>query len=139
MIILDTNILSELMRSAPDPSVLAWIDSLPAREIFLIAITVAECLYGVERLPAGKRKASLARALSSMLVEDLDGRVLAFDGAAAVRYAALVAAGERSGHPVSMADGQIAAICQVHSAILATRNVKDFGRLGIALHNPFPK
>jgi predicted nucleic acid-binding protein len=139
MLILDTNILSELMRSAPDQSVVAWIDNLPTGEVFITAITVAECLYGVERLPPGKRKALLAQALSNMLLEDFDGRVLAFDGAAAERYAALVVAGERSGHPVSMADGQIAAICQVHSAVLATRNVKDFGRLGISLHNPFSK
>ena len=129
--------LSELMRAAPEPSVLSWADSLPIGEVFLTSITVAECLYGVERLPAGKRKTGLAASLSAMLADDFDGRVPAFDAAAAARYAVLVANGERLGHPVSMADAQIAAICQVHSATLATRNTKDFGRLGIALHNPF--
>jgi predicted nucleic acid-binding protein len=138
MIVLDTNILSELMRPAPDLSVLAWVDSLPAGEVFLTAVTVAECLYGVERLPDGKRKTALAAALSAMLSDDFAGRILAFDEPAAARYAQLVASGDRAGHPVSMADAQIAAICQVHAATLATRNIKDFGRLGISLHNPFP-
>lgn len=138
MIVLDTNILSELMRLAPDLSVLTWVDSLPGGEVFLTAITVAECLYGVERLPDGKRKTALATGLSAMPSNEFAGRILPFDETAAARYATLVASGDRSGHPVSMADAQIAAICHVHSATLATRNIKDFERLDIALHNPFP-
>jgi toxin FitB len=137
MIILDTNVLSELSRQRPDPAVLAWLDSQPAGETATTAIAAAELLYGVARLPRGRRKAGLAEAVSGMLDDDLQGRIEAFDVAAAAHYAVIVVGRERAGHPIGTADAQIASICRKLQATLATRNIRDFTGTGIELVNPW--
>lgn len=103
----------------------------------ITAVTVAEILYGIERLPGGKRQRAFAKMAAAMFEEDFAGLILPFDEMAAVHYAEKVAASERFGRVVHSADAQIAAICQQHHAKLATRNVKDFETLGIELINPW--
>lgn len=137
MIILDTNVLSELIRGVPDPAVLAWLDALPGAEVSTTAITAAELLYGVARLPEGRRRTALTEAVRAMLAEDFAGRVEPFDGVAATHYAAVVTGRERLGRPIDAADAQIAAICRARSAVLATRNTKDFAETGVELINPW--
>lgn len=135
MIVLDTNVLSELMRRAPDERVLAWVDAKASPAI--TAITVAELLYGVERLDDGARKTGLASAVRALVREEFRDRVLPFDGTAAERYGVLVAERVRQGRPINAADAQIAAICHVHGASLATRNVRDFEDTGIDVIDPW--
>lgn len=137
MIVLDTNVLSELTRQAPTPGVMSWLDSLSAADVATTAITAAEMLYGVARLPGGPRKTELAAAVGGLLSDDFRGRVLAFDEPAARRYADIVTARERVGRPIGAADAQIAAICQATNAALATRNTDDFTSTGIELINPW--
>ena len=135
--VLDTNVVSELMRPEPDAAVLAWLNEQAADTLWLNSVVVSELLYGVARLPDGKRRAQLALAVQAMLAEDFSGRVLPFDLEAAVVYADLVAMRERQGQPVDVADSQIAAICLTHGASLATRNTKHFDGLGLMLLNPW--
>jgi predicted nucleic acid-binding protein len=137
MIVLDTNVLSELMRRRPAARVVSWVDEQDASALEITAVTVAELLYGVARLADGARKAELATAVDALVRDDFAGRVLPFDAAAAVHYADLVAERERQGRPVSISDGQIAAICRCHGAALATRNVRDFDASGVALIDPW--
>jgi predicted nucleic acid-binding protein len=137
VIILDTNVLSELMRARPDDKVLAWLDAQNSQDLQTTAVTVAELLYGITRLPAGRRKTGLRDAVESMLAGELAGKVLAFDGNSARQYAALVAARETAGRPISSADAQIAAICRNHDAALATRNGKDFEATGVPVIDPW--
>lgn len=137
MIVLDTNVLSELMRPAPNPAVVAWLDQQPAGDVATTSITVAEILYGIERLPAGRRQRNLAMLAAELFDQEFHGRLLPFDALAASHYSQRIAQAERNGTPVSMADGQIAAICHAHGATLATRNTKDFEPLGIPLINPW--
>lgn len=137
MILLDTNVLSELIRPEPDEGVTRWVDSLDAAATATTAITAAELLYGVARLPAGRRKERLGEAIRGLLEEDLDGRVEPFDATAAGHYAALVNDRETSGRPISVADGQIAAICRKLGATLATRNTSDFEDTGVELLDPW--
>ena len=137
MIILDTNVLSELMRTQPSPAVMAWMDAQSADGLFTSAITMAEILHGIARLPTSKRKENLHDMARAMFAEDFADRVLPFDAHAASRYAQWVANSEAKGKPVSLADAQIAAICQLHNASLATRNVKDFAHGKVSLINPW--
>ena len=137
MIILDTNVLSELMRPAPSPQVLAWLDAQTPDTLWLTSVSVAELLFGIARLPDGARKQAFAQAALGMLEEDFANRVLSFDLEAASICANLAAASERAGRPMGLADGQIAAICLAHNAILATRNMRDFAQLGLQLVNPW--
>jgi predicted nucleic acid-binding protein len=137
VIILDTNVISELARIDPEPDVVTWLDSQPAAEIAITAITAAELLYGVARLPEGRRRAALAGIINALINEDFRGRVQPFDGQAADRYATVVVGREKLGRPISMADAQIAAVCSVYSATLATRNIGDFTDTGISLINPW--
>ncbi|WP_415952427.1 type II toxin-antitoxin system VapC family toxin [Streptomyces sp. KLOTTS4A1] len=137
MIILDTNILSELVKPAPHQQVIDWLDSLVPDEVATTAVTAAELWHGVRRLPDGKRRAELAEGIDAMLFDDLGGRIEAFDTAAASRYADIVTAREKAGRPIATADAQIAAICAKRGAVLATRNVKDFEGVGITLVNPW--
>ncbi len=133
MIILDTNVVSELMRPAPEPGVTRWVDSLDVSDILLTAVTAAELMYGVAQLPNGRRRRELRAQIDGLLAEDFRDRILPFDALAATRYADIVADRERSGLQISMADGQIAAICRNWNAGLATRNRSDFvdtGRYG---------
>jgi predicted nucleic acid-binding protein len=136
MIVLDTNVLSEFMRIEPETRVLAWVDALPAMDLAVSAVTVAEILHGIARLPSGKRKQKLEAHAMAMFEEDFAGRILPFDAHAAVEYATLVAECEAKGRAAAMADAQIAAICRTHGAPIATRNVKDFELCGIEVINP---
>lgn len=137
MIVLDTNVISELMRRDPDQNVVAWVDEYPADLIFLTAITAAELLYGIARLPDGDRKKLLTSRTRELLEEDFAGQVLAFTADAGARYAEIVASRESTGRPISMADAQIAAICRFHGTDLATRNVQDFAGTGVRVLNPW--
>jgi predicted nucleic acid-binding protein len=137
VIVLDTNVISELTRQAPTLGVISWLDSLTAAEVATTAITAAELLYGVARLPNGHRKRELAAAVNGLLSDDFQGRVLSFDERAAGRYADIVTDRERLGRPIGVADAQIAAICRTVDATLATRNTNDFEKTGIELINPW--
>lgn len=137
MIVLDTNVISELTRPVPDSGVIAWLDSQPAEETAVTAITVAELRYGVRRLPDGRRKAELSEAVSALVDTDFRGRVEAFDVLAAEQYADVVTMRERAGRPISTSDAQIAAICRVLNATLATRNTADFASTGVDLIDPW--
>lgn len=135
MIVLDTNVISEIFRQRPDPKVIAWLEVL-ADDVAITAITLAELLAGVRRLPEGQRKTAWGLAMDRAIRPYLDTRsVLAFDDASAVEYAEVLV--ERAGLPISMADAQIAAICRHHRAVCATRNTKDFVRTGVRLVNPW--
>ena len=135
--LLDTNVLSELLRAAPEPSVLQWLAAQPAEGLFVSAVTQAEMLLGARLLPAGKRRPSLEAALRAMFAEDFAGRVLPVDSAATPAYAELVAARRAGGRPISQFDAQIAAIAHHHAMGVATRNVDDFASCGVAVISPW--
>lgn len=140
MIVLDTNVLSELMRPAPDAKVCDWFDAQVPGQLWISSITVAEILLGIARLPEGKRKTGLRQMADELFAVDFAGRIIPFDNLAASHYAELAAAREMAGKPISMADAQIAAICKSAPngfAALATRNSKDFIGLGLILINPW--
>lgn len=137
MIVLDTNILSELIRKSPAPSVVAWLEGLEPAIVFTTTVTEAEMLHGVRVLPEGERRAALEQALISMFAEDFERRVLPFDGAAADRYADIASLRRAAGRPISQFDAQIAAIALSRGAVLATRNVADFDMTGLNVINPF--
>ncbi len=137
MIVLDTNVVSELLRPRPNADVLQWLDTQAPETLWLCSLVTAELLYGVARLPTGRRKQQLTQALQAIIHEDFDLRVLPFDLEASLVYADIVARQESQGQPVSMADAQIAATCLRHDATLATRNVRDFEALGVILVNPW--
>jgi hypothetical protein len=137
VIILDTNVISELTRPAPDPGVIAWLDALPADETAITAITAAELQYGVRRMPDGRRKAELSEAVNALINADFRDRVEPFDVLAADQYAVVVTGREQAGQPISISDAQIAAICRVLNATLATRNTTDFNGTGVNLVNPW--
>ncbi len=137
MIVLDTNVVSVLMRPTPDASVLAWVDSHPAEELWLCSPVVQELWFGMQRLPQGARKAHLTQPVTAMLDEDFPDRVLHYGLRAAIACAELLASREKWGRPMALADAQIAAICATHQATLATRNTKDFEATGLSLVNPW--
>jgi predicted nucleic acid-binding protein len=136
VIVVDTNVTSEVMRREPAAAVLAWLAEQPPGDLYSTAITVAEIGYGVARLPDGQRREFL-RATASEVFSAFSDRILSFDTRAAAYYAEVVIERERSGAPISGFDAQIASICLSHGATLATRNVKDFDGVGIALTNPW--
>lgn len=137
MILLDTNILSELMKTAPDAAVLKWMDSYPASNYYISAVTKGEIELGIALLPDGKRKAGLQTA-AGLMFGDFPGRCLAFDSAAAANYAVVVSRRTGIGRPVSIEDAQIAAIAITHNMLLATRNIKDFENIeGLKIVNPW--
>ena len=136
MIVLDTNVASELMQPAPEPLVRDWVRSRRVDELYTTAITVAEILYGIERLPAGRRRDLLA-GIADELFATFEDHVLGFDARAARHYAVIVARRERLGRPIDGFDAQIASICHVHGAALATRNVKDFRDAGLDVIDPW--
>ncbi|MCU0279733.1 MAG: type II toxin-antitoxin system VapC family toxin [Candidatus Nanopelagicales bacterium] len=136
MIILDTNVLSELMRPATDPHVLSWLHGVEEKELATTAITVAEIEYGLARLPGGSR-ADVLRTAAAALWESFAAVILPFDAPAASAYGQLMSERERAGRPLSAFDAQIAAIARVHQAKVATRNVADFRGMGLRLINPW--
>lgn len=137
MIILDTNVLSELMRPSPSVQVSAWAAAQPTAEFFTTAITEAEIFYGIELVSKGKRRDELLSAADAVFGETFANRILAFDSSAARAYAHILAHRRSIGKPTSHADAQIAAIAHIHSATLATRNVGHFEACGIRLINPW--
>ena len=137
MIVLDTNVLSELMRNQPLESVVDWVNSQPATTLYITSITQAEILYGVRQLPKGKRRDAIAAAADEVFEQDFAGRILAFGSDSAVLYATIASARRRAGRPISAFDAQIAAIARSNGADLATRNVDDFVGCGLSLINPF--
>ncbi|MHB0981672.1 MAG: PIN domain-containing protein [Thermoleophilia bacterium] len=137
MILLDTNVISELMRHSPDQAVVEWVDAQPEYRLYISAVTRAEIELGVELLPEGRRKQALQVAAARMFGE-FHGRCLAFDESAASRYAALVAARMRVGRPISVEDAQIAAMALTAGFVLATRNLGDFKDIaGLSVANPW--
>ncbi len=136
MIILDTNVLSELMRLAADRRVLAWVSAQAAASLFTTALSEAEIRYGVAVLPAGRRRKALDEAVAGLFA-DFGDRVLPFDSAAAQAYAAIAADRRKAGRPISFADAQIAAIARALGARLATRNTPDFDGCGIHVIDPW--
>jgi toxin FitB len=137
MILLDTNVVSELMKPHPSPSVVDWIAKQPAGEIFTTAITEAEIFYGIELLSKGKRREALLAAAEGMFTEDFAGRVLGFESNTARDFSRIAAHRRALGKPISHADAQIAAIARVHGAKLATRNTSDFSDCDISVDNPW--
>jgi predicted nucleic acid-binding protein len=137
VIVLDTNVLSEMMRPAPDATVAAWISTRPASSLFTTMVTQAEILYGLALLPSTRRRRRLEAAVSEMFATDLVGRVLPFDQAAAQSYAEIAAARRRAGRPLAQIDAQIAAIARSRDAGVATRNVADFEGCGIGVIDPW--
>jgi predicted nucleic acid-binding protein len=137
VIILDTNVISEVARPVPDPEVVSWLDSLPTEDTAITAITAAELLYGVRRLPDGRRKTELSEAIHALINADFRDRVEPFDILAADHYADVVTGRERAGYPISTSDAQIAAICRALNATLATRNTSDFTGTGVSLIDPW--
>ena len=135
--ILDTNVVSELMRSDPSAEVLVWLDDRPPRELFVTAVTEAEIRAGIAFLPEGARRRGLAGAAERAFTVLFAGRILPFDSAAARVYAEIAASRRVSGRPLSQADGQIAAIAGSCAMAVATRNVRDFEDAGIKLFNPW--
>ena len=137
MIIIDTNVVSELMRASPDPAVLAWFGGHTADTLSLTAISEAELRTGAAILPAGQRRDRLVGAIDAMIDQDFAGRILSFDSPAARSYAEIAAARRAAGKPIMDADCQIAAIARACGAAIATRNDKDFAGCGIDVINPW--
>lgn len=136
MIVLDSNVLSELMRTEPAQAVAAWVDAQQAASLCTTAVSVAEIRYGLQRLPAGKRRTSLRNAADDVF-ESFADQVLPFDADSARHYADIVVERERAGTLISGFDAQIAGICRTHKAGLATRNTDDFTGLQLRLINPW--
>ena len=137
MIILDTNILSALMRTAPTAPVVAWLDRQPAESVWITSITLFEARLGLALLPPGRRRHTLEAAFARLLTEDLENRVLDFDSAAATEAASLAATRQRNGRLVDMRDTQIAGIALARRATLATRNIRHFADLKISVVDPW--
>ncbi len=137
MYLLDTDVLSELLRAKPNADVLNWVSQQPPKQLYTSAITVAEMLRGVASLPNGTKKQKLHQAVTAMLNEEFHQRVFSFDQAAAVNYALWVQQRQEAGRPVSQSDAQIAGIALSVKATLVTRNTKDFSGLAAQLINPW--
>ena len=139
MIVLDTNVVSELMLPSPVASVVDWVSRQAMPTLYLSAISEAELRYGVETLPEGQRRERLRGEIEGMLQEDFAGRILPFDSYAAQAYATIASARRAAGHPINHADCQIASIARSMRAPVATRDVTDFEGCGIEVINPWSK
>jgi len=137
MILLDTNIVSEVLRPAPADGVLRWLDDQETENLYLSTITIAEIVFGIRALPDGRRRSTLAGRFEDFVARGFDQRVLPFDTAAAYLFGELMGRRRELGRPMSFPDGQIAAIARTHHFALATRNVNDFDLCGIEILNPF--
>ena len=135
--ILDTNIISEMMRPKPTASVMHWLNQQDASELFVSTVTVGEIMHGLEALPAGQRRRRLEAGFERLIREAFDTRLLIFDEDVARHYGRLMAAQRKMGKPLSALDAQIAATALAHRMAIATRNVKDFADSGLAITNPF--
>lgn len=137
MILLDTNVVSEIMRPAPDARVAAWVTAQSVPAVFTTAITEAEILKGIEITASGRKRRELLEVAQAYFHVDMASRILPFDSAAAHRFAEIFAARKRMGHQIQPLDAQIAAIAKEHRAVLATRNINDFSECGIELIDPW--
>jgi predicted nucleic acid-binding protein len=138
VILLDTNVVSELMRMKPDSRVVKWLDEQPEWDVWISAVTAAEIRLGIYLLPEGKRKQLLLESAEKMFREDFKDRCLPFDCEASSEYGLIVAGRSRQGHPISVEDAQIAAIAVTCGLTLATRNTRDFVDIaGLNVLNPF--
>ena len=137
MIVLDTNVVSELMRTSPAPAVEAWIAQHPVENLFFSAIGESELCQGVEIIPTGRRRGTLVSEIETMLQAAFDNRILPFDSRAARVYAVIAAKRCSAGRAVTPANCQIAAIARAHGMAVATRNVRDFADMGISVYNPW--
>ena len=137
MIVIDTNVLSALMRKVPEPPVVEWLDRQAAESIWITSITLFEARLGLALLPKGRRRQGLESAFNRLLVEDLEGRILDFDQPAAEAAAQLAAGRQRADQTIDLRDTQIAGIVIARRAALATRNVRHFSDLKVAVINPW--
>ncbi len=137
MIVIDTNVISELWKATPDPSVLAWIDAQMVETLYLSAITVAELRFGLAEMPAGKRRAIYQERLEKEVLPAFAGRILPFDLDASQAYADLMAHARAAGKAIGMADGYIAATAAARGHIIATRNTGPFEAAGLNIINPW--
>lgn len=137
MIVLDTNVVSEAMRPAPEPAVMAWLSAQAPTALWLTAITVAEVLFGLSQLPEGRRRDGLHGRFAALLERGFPGRVLPFDHPAADAYARVMTARRARGRPMAMADGQIAAIATCRGAEIATPDLAGFEHCGIPIVDPW--
>ena len=137
MILLDTNVVSEVMRQQPSDAVLSWLNAQDTASLFVCTVTIAEICYGLRILPDGQRRWRLQHAFDDFVARAFDQRVLDFTEAAARQYATIMGHRREIGRPMSLPDGQISAIASASQLTLATRNVADFENCGLALLNPF--
>lgn len=137
MIILVTNVVSELMKQSPEPAVVAWLDAQPPESIWTTSITIFEIFFGIETLPNGRRQTAIRSAFEAALQSELEGRVLNFDQSSASESAMISASLHRIGRPVDVRDVQIAGIVSARHATLATRNTKHFADAGVSLVDPW--
>ncbi len=137
MVLLDTNIVSEVIKADVDARVAHWLTRQLKDSLFLCAVTEAELRLGVAILPVGRRREALGMLIEGILSEDFAGRILPFDNQAAIAYASVSAARRQAGRPISIADAQIAAVARARDAAIATRNTHDFEGCGIPVINPW--
>ena len=137
MILLDTKVVSELMKSAPAESVVEWVSAQQESSLYTTSITQAEILHGIALLPSGKRRRAIEEAAHAMFAEEFKGRIVGFGSDAALPYAHIAADRRRAGRPISSFDAQIAAIARSVGATIATRNVADFSGCRVELVNPW--
>ena len=137
MIILDTNVLSALMRRTPDPEVVAWLDDQPRSSIWISTISVLEIRYGLQILPVGRRRSLLTQAFETVLLDKIEQRIAPFDTAAALQAGDLTASRHRKGRPGDLRDTMLAGIVVAHHATLATGNTRHFEDLPVKVVNPW--
>lgn len=137
MILLDTNVISELMRPEPHPAVLSWIASQASDTLYTASIAQTEIFYGIALLPDGRRRTALAKAAEAMFAEDFAGRVLAYDGVAATHYAQIVISRRQAGNPIEAFDALIAATARAAGFSVATRDIGGFSGCGIPVLDPW--
>lgn len=137
MIVLDTNVVSELMRPSPSPAVESWIAGRQAASLFFSAVGEGELRFGLAIMPAGRRRDALASEIEAMLREDFTDRILPFDSEAARAYAVIAASRRVAGRPIAEADCQIAEIARSRGMAMATRNVRDFEDIGVNILDPW--
>lgn len=137
MVVLDTNVISELFRPSPSAQVLDWFHAEPKHLLYTTTVTMAEVFAGLEIMPTGRRRATLTRLANHVFERDFDGRILEFTDAAARAYAGIMARSRAQGRPMSSRDAMIASISLSRRAALATRNTRDFEGCGVRLVNPF--
>jgi toxin FitB len=137
MIILDTDVLSALMRAQPDPAVMKWLDRQPDSSVWTTSITVMEIRYGLQVMPAGQRRERMAKELAAVLSEEIEERCAPFDVAAAQQAADLMSARRARGRSVDFRDTMIAGIALANRATLATRNTSHFADLSVPVVNPW--